>query len=80
MAETPKPFWLDRIPVLTLVIVAGFIGLAPIVPEPHLVEKARWLMTGQPFRPIDVFDVFWHSWPLGLLAWKLVRMSRSRAA
>lgn len=39
------------------------LGLAPFVPEPHLVEKARWALTGQPFKAVDVFDVVMHGAP-----------------
>ena len=43
-----------------LIPVSLLLGMAPFVPEPHLVEKIRWLFTGHPFRPIDVFDLFLH--------------------
>ena len=43
-----------------LIPAALLLGLAPFVPEPHLVEKIRWLFTGHPFKPIDVFDLFLH--------------------
>ncbi len=67
--------FIDRMPFLTVVVMAIGLGLAPFFPEPHLVEKARWLIQGHPFRPIDVFDVFWHLWPFALVAVKLVRGS-----
>jgi len=43
-----------------LIPAALLLGLAPFLPEPHLVEKVRWLFTGHPFRPIDIFDLFLH--------------------
>lgn len=43
-----------------LLPAALLLGLAPFFPEPHLVEKLRWLATGHPFRPVDVFDLFLH--------------------
>lgn len=43
-----------------LIPAALLLGLAPFFPEPHLVEKIRWLFTGHPFKPIDVFDLFLH--------------------
>jgi len=43
-----------------LIPAALLLGLAPFAPEPHLVEKLRWLFTGHAFRPIDVFDLFLH--------------------
>lgn len=53
-----------------LLIAAVLLGLAPFYPEPHLLEKARMLMHGEALRPIDMFDIFWHSWPL---LWLLLR-------
>jgi len=50
-----------KLPSYSFLIPASLLlGLAPFVPEPHLVEKIRWLFTGHPFRPIDVFDLFLH--------------------
>jgi len=50
-----------KLPSYTFLIPASLmLGLAPFVPEPHLVEKIRWLFTGHPFKPIDVFDLFLH--------------------
>lgn len=67
--------FIDRLPFITVIVVAVMMALAPFFPEPHLVEKARWLMTGHPFKLIDVFDVFWHLLPLGLVAVKVLRGS-----
>jgi hypothetical protein len=55
-----------------LVIASFLLGLAPFVPEPHLVEKLRMLANGQLHRPLDIFDLLFHATPLGLLALKLV--------
>ena len=52
------------------------IGLAPFVPEPHVVEKLRWLATGQPFRPIDLFDLLMHGAPWLWLGWTAARALR----
>ncbi|MDD3619709.1 MAG: RND transporter [Desulfobulbaceae bacterium] len=65
--------WLDRIPFAILVAAALFIGLAPIYPEPHVVEKFRMLVNGTLRRPIDIFDLFFHLFPLILLIAKLLR-------
>lgn len=54
-----------------LVFAALLLGLAPFVPEPHLVEKIRLLLAGNLVRPVDIFDIFWHSWPL---LWIMLRM------
>lgn len=70
--------WLDHIPLVPLVIGAAFLGLAPIVPEPHLWQKLKLLAAGQLDRPLDVFDLLMHaSLPL-LLALKLFRASRGK--
>ncbi|MGV8830559.1 MAG: hypothetical protein ACOH2N_01180 [Devosia sp.] len=66
--------WLDSVPVTPLIILALTLGLAPFVPEPHLVEKLRMLVAGQLTRPIDIFDMVLHGTPWLLLAAKLIRM------
>jgi len=65
--------WLDRLPFSILVVAAIFLGLAPFVPEPHVVEKIRMLLNGTLRRPIDIFDLFFHLAPLILLILKLAR-------
>ena len=56
-----------------LIPAAILLGLAPFVPEPHLIEKLRMLSNGDLKRPIDIFDLFFHSWPLLLIGYKLVK-------
>jgi hypothetical protein len=70
--------WLDRIPLVVLIIVALTLGLAPFVPEPHIWEKLKMLSTGTLSRPLDIFDLLWHAAPWLLLAAKLVRMATAR--
>jgi len=67
--------WLDRIPLVVLIIAALTLGLAPFVPEPHLWEKLKMLVAGTLSRPLDIFDMLWHAAPWLLLAAKLVRMA-----
>jgi len=55
-----------------LVPIALLLGLAPFYPEPHIVEKLRLLAGGRLSRPIDIFDLFWHSWPFLLLICRLL--------
>jgi len=63
-----------KLPSYSFLVPASLLlGLAPFVPEPHLVEKVRWLLTGHPFRPIDVFDLFLHGTLPALL---LVRVGK----
>jgi hypothetical protein len=68
--------WLDRFPLVLLIAVALWLAVAPIVPEPHLVEKLRMLSQGTLTRPLDIFDLLLHTAPLVLLATRLWRMKR----
>jgi hypothetical protein len=70
--------WLDRIPLVVLIIAALTLGLAPFVPEPHLWEKLKMLAAGTLSRPLDIFDLLWHAAPWLLLAAKLVRMATAK--
>jgi hypothetical protein len=70
--------WLDRIPLVWLVAIALWLAVAPVVPEPHLVEKLRMLTQGTLIRPIDIFDLLLHSVPLALLGLRLWRLWRAR--
>ncbi len=63
--------FLQHIPYSPLVLAAVILGLAPFKPEPHLVEKVRMLTQGALSRPIDIFDLFFHSAPILLLVLKL---------
>jgi len=64
---------IDRIPILPLAVAAIFMSLAPFAPEPHLVEKTRMLINGELVKPIDIFDLFWHSFLIVLLTIRLIR-------
>ncbi len=70
--------WLDNIPWWVALAAALTLGLAPFVPEPHIVEKLRMLFAGTLRRPIDIFDFLFHSAPWLLLVAKLIRMGFSR--
>ena len=65
--------WIDRIPLGLLAALALWLAVAPIVPEPHLLEKLRMLGQGSLVRPIDIFDLLLHSVPLAVLVLRLVR-------
>lgn len=66
--------FLDRIPLTTILVLGVFLALAPIYPEPHLVQKLRMLVNGSLTKPIDIFDLFLHSSGLILAALKLFRL------
>jgi hypothetical protein len=70
---------LDQIPLNILIIAALTLGLAPFLPEPHLWEKLKMLISGSLSRPIDVADLVMHAAPVLLLAAKLIRMAALRA-
>lgn len=71
--------WLDNIPWWVALVAALTLGLAPFVPEPHIVEKLRMLAAGTLRRPIDVFDLALHATPWLLLIAKAVRMAIVKA-
>jgi hypothetical protein len=56
-----------------LLPLALILGLAPFLPRPHLVDKVTMLMDGSLRKPIDIFDLVWHGWPLGLLLFKVIK-------
>jgi len=58
--------FLKNIPYSILIPAAIFLGLAPFVPQPHLVEKLEMLLSGTLSRPVDIFDLLMHCSP-GLL-------------
>ena len=67
--------WLDKVPLLVLVVLTLTLGLAPFYPEPHLWEKLKMLASGTLVRPIDIFDLILHAAAPVLLIMKLVRMA-----
>ncbi len=69
--------WLEKVPLVPLILAALFMGLAPFRPEPHLWEKFNMLMAGALTQPLDIFDVFWHLALPILVVVKLVMARRS---
>jgi len=65
--------YINKIPLVPLAIVAIFMSLAPFSPEPHLLEKSRMLVNGELVKPIDIFDLFWHSFLIVVLMIRLLR-------
>ncbi|NOZ09554.1 MAG: RND transporter [Gammaproteobacteria bacterium] len=71
--------WIDRIPLLPLGLLAVFLGIAPLHPEPHLFEKTRMLIQGNLIRAIDIFDLFFHgSAPLLFIIRVIRKITRSK--
>ncbi|MGB8813951.1 MAG: RND transporter [Paracoccaceae bacterium] len=71
--------YLDQLPLNIVIIAALTLGLAPFVPEPHIWEKLKMLMSGTLVKPIDIADMAMHGLPWLLLVAKLARMALTRA-
>jgi hypothetical protein len=69
--------WLDRLPWTWLLLLAAWLAIAPITPEPHLIEKLRMLAQGSLVRLLDIFDLALHATPLLIVALKLWRQWRA---
>lgn len=69
--------WLHCPSMGMLIIAALLLGSLPITPEPHLFEKVRMLMDGTLVKAVDIFDLFWHSWPI---LWIVLRLLTPNAA
>jgi hypothetical protein len=67
---------LDFVPLPVAIVLCLTLGLAPFFPEPHVVEKLRFLVEGRLNRPIDIFDLLMHALPFALVAAKLAMMVR----
>ena len=55
-----------------LIVLCLTLGLAPFVPQPHVVEKLRMLFSGTLVRPIDMFDLAMHGAPWVALGVKVL--------
>lgn len=71
--------WIDRISLPVLALVAGWLAIAPVFPEPHLIEKLRMLAQGALREPLDIFDLLLHAVPLLLLVVRLWRLLAARS-
>ncbi|MDG1729668.1 MAG: hypothetical protein P8K68_09155 [Algibacter sp.] len=50
------------------IILCLTLGLAPFLPEPHILGKIKWLAGGgNGMGPMDYFDVALHGFPFVLL-------------
>jgi hypothetical protein len=66
--------WIDNLPWLVVIAGCLTLGLAPFLPEPHIVEKLRMLVSGTLTKPLDIFDLAFHAIPWVLAIVKAVRM------
>jgi hypothetical protein len=65
--------FLDKIPYSVLIVLTVLMLLVPFRPMPHVMEKLIMLNNGTLNKPIDIFDLFYHTAPLLLLMVKFVR-------
>jgi len=70
---------LDKLPPGPTMFFGAIYVIMPILPEPHLVQKAIMLSKGLDLAPIDWFDIVAHS-SGGLLALAVFRRNRQRIA
>jgi hypothetical protein len=69
---------LKLIPLPILLVLCLTLGLAPFVPEPHVWEKIKMLLTGTLTNSVDVFDLAMHGLPFVLLLLKLILSLREK--
>ncbi len=62
---------IDSVSLPNYIVLSLLLGLAPFLPEPHVVEKLKMLMNGELVRFIDIFDLLLHATPWILLLIKL---------
>jgi len=60
------------LPYTVLIPLAILMALAPFGSTPHLVEKWRMLFNGTLHRLLDWFDLVLHTFPIVLLAVKVI--------
>ena len=59
--------------ILFALALALTLGLAPFVPEPHLVGKVRWVLGGaNGMKPMDYFDLVLHGSPWVYLIYTII--------
>lgn len=70
--------WLGAQDLRLLAPLALLLALAPMHPQPHLVEKLGMLASGTLVRPLDIFDLLMHASGLVIVALKLGHTWRVR--
>ena len=51
-----------------IILLCLTLGLAPFLPEPHIVGKVKWILGGAvDMKPMDWFDTLLHGFPFLLL-------------
>jgi hypothetical protein len=69
---------MEKFKSLIVPIVLCFtLGLAPYVPEPHIVGKVRWVLGGaNGMQPMDYFDLLLHGFPWVFLVWRIIKLKK----
>lgn len=69
-----------KVNLLAPILAAAILGLAPFVPEPHLLGKLRWIAGGGlGMGPLDALDLFFHGVPwVWLLGAMVLRLGAAR--
>ena len=62
--------WINSLSWTFVLIFSLTLGLAPFVPEPHVLEKLTMLFNGELAKPVDIFDLLLHGTPWVLLMLK----------
>lgn len=63
-----------------IVVLCLTLGLAPLLPEPHIVGKIRWIAGGAiGMQALDWFDALFHGFPWILLVVSIVIRIKSRS-
>ncbi|MDY0042254.1 MAG: hypothetical protein RBS57_18235 [Desulforhabdus sp.] len=65
--------FVDKLPYSILIAVSILMLLVPFHPMPHVLEKLTMLKNGTLTEPIDIFDLFFHTFPTLLLVIKALR-------
>ena len=68
--------FLDNMSLMSLIFMALVLGVVPYPMEeaPHSIQKILMLFQGQLSKPIDIFDLIFHTAPSILLLVKLYRV------
>ncbi len=64
---------IDDIPYSMLLPMTILLGFAPFYPKPHIVEKLSMLRNGTLKKPLDIFDLLYHTLPFIVLLLKVSR-------
>ena len=69
---------IDRTSISVFIVIALTLGLAPFMPQPHVIEKLHMLFSGTLSKPIDIFDLLLHGTPWVLLGIKAARLGMGK--